>query len=95
MSDIENVINDLNVAKIILCNTQMLTPEMCVRIGQAVTSALDLLKEQKAIVRCKYCKHKTRGICNKIEFWECNHIRYEKTKCGVSDDWFCADGERR
>jgi hypothetical protein len=30
-----------------LCNPQMLTPEMCVRIGQAITSAIDLLKEQE------------------------------------------------
>ena len=47
MNATERVINDLNVAKIILCNSQLLTPEMCVRIGQAITSAIDLLTEQK------------------------------------------------
>ena len=46
------------------------------------------------IVRCKDCKHRTRRICENIEFWECNHLRYEIAKCGVTDDWFCADGER-
>ena len=43
---VTEVINDLNVAKRILCNPQMLTPEMCVRIGQAINSAIELLKEQ-------------------------------------------------
>ena len=47
------------------------------------------------IVRCKDCKHRERRICNNIELWECNHIRYELVKCGVTDNWFCADGERR
>ena len=46
--DREKVINDLNVAKHILCNPQMLTPEMCISIGQAITSTLDLLKAQEA-----------------------------------------------
>lgn len=47
MSATERVINDLNVAKLILCNPQVLTPEMCVKIGQAINSAIDLLTEQK------------------------------------------------
>ena len=54
---------------------------------------VEITKEQHEIVRCKDCKHRTRRICNNIEFWECNHIRYELAKCGVTDDWFCADGE--
>lgn len=48
MTEVERVINDLNVAKLMLCNPQMLTPEMCIRIGQIVTNAIDLLKEQEA-----------------------------------------------
>ena len=48
MSATEKVINDLNVAKLMLCNPQMLNPEMCVRIGQAINSAIDLLTEQRA-----------------------------------------------
>ena len=78
---------------------------------QLVHDALELLKEliderhyyeewkegygSKEIVRCKDCKHRTRRICNNIELWECNHIRYELVKCGVTDNWFCADGERK
>ena len=36
---------------------------------------------------CKDCKHRDK--------YECNHIVLGGTKCGVTDDWFCADGERR
>lgn len=43
MSATESVIKDLNIAKFILCNPQMLNPEMCIRIGQAINSAIDLL----------------------------------------------------
>lgn len=39
------------------------------------------------VVRCKDCKHRDR--------YECNHIRLGETKCGVTDDWYCADGERK
>lgn len=46
MSATERVINDLNVAKLMLCNPQILTPETCVRIGQTINSAIDLLKEE-------------------------------------------------
>lgn len=49
MPDRDSVINDLNVAKLILCNPQMLTPEMRIRSGQAITSAIALLKEQEAV----------------------------------------------
>lgn len=49
MNSTEKVINDLNVAKRILFNPQMLTPEMCVKIGQAITSAIALLKEREPI----------------------------------------------
>lgn len=39
------------------------------------------------VVRCKDCKHRNG--------YECNHIMLGNTKCGVTDDWFCADGERK
>jgi len=63
MSKTEGVINDLNVVKITLCNPQMLlTQEMRVRIGRVITSATDLLKEQKTentgscrVFQCKKC----------------------------------------
>lgn len=51
--------------------------------------------DMRPLVLCKDCKHRTRRICNNIELWECEHIRYKQTKCGVTDDWFCADGEAR
>lgn len=51
MSETEKAIENLNTAKLILCNPQMLTPEMCIRIGQAVTDAIELLKEREAIVK--------------------------------------------
>ena len=47
MTDRDSVISDLSVAKLILCNPQMLTPKMCIRIGQAITSSIFLLKEQE------------------------------------------------
>ena len=39
------------------------------------------------VVRCKDCKNRNR--------YECDHFRLGETKCGVTDDWYCADGERR
>ena len=42
-----SVINDLNIAKRILCNPQMLTPETRVRIGQSVTNAINLLTRRE------------------------------------------------
>ena len=39
------------------------------------------------VVRCKDCKHR--------DHYECNNIMLGKTRCGVTDDWFCADGERK
>ena len=48
MSETEKAIRNLNTAKLILCYPQMLTPEMCIRIGQVVTDAIELLKEQEA-----------------------------------------------
>ena len=47
MNATERAINDLNTAKLILCNPQMLTPEMCVKIGHAINSAIDLLTKQE------------------------------------------------
>ena len=49
MSETERVIDDLNVSKLMLCNPKMLTSEMCVRIGQAINGAIDLLKEPEAV----------------------------------------------
>ena len=48
------------------------------------------------VVRCKDCKHSykvVRGKFSNGEEWtstECHLLRMN-----ISDDWFCADGERR
>jgi len=65
-----------------------------------VHHALNVIAElpiirQPEIVRCKDCKHRTSWVCNNLEFWECEHLRYELVKWGVTDDWFCADGKRK
>lgn len=39
------------------------------------------------VVRCKDCKHRNE--------YECNKLSHSGTKVGVTDDWFCADGERK
>ena len=49
MIDREKVVSDLNTSKRILCYPQMLNPEMCIKIGLAITDAIDLLKEQEAV----------------------------------------------
>ena len=54
MSETEKAIENLNTAKLILCNPQMLTPEMCIRIGQVITDAIVLLKKQDEEVRAAY-----------------------------------------
>lgn len=73
MSTTEKVINDLNVAKLMLCNPQMLDPEMCVRIGQTITSAIDLLTEQEAreLIIDEWREWKANPNRNPIcELWE-------------------------
>ena len=73
MSATEKIINDLNTAKLILCDPGMLTPEMCIRIGQAITSAIVMLKEHEihelTIDEWKEWKNnpKRNPIC---ELWE-------------------------
>ena len=48
----------------------------------AMVAAIKLLKEQEEVVRCVDCKHYMTIHCN------CGG-------CFISDDWYCADGERR
>lgn len=65
----------------------------------------NLVKRQKTIdavsvVRCKDCKHRYKMACHEAEFYECSHIGLTSktgkiTHVGVTDDYFCADGERR
>ena len=85
MSDVKEVVNALEMSykysNVDEDNT--LVPQ------RIVLNAIDLLKEQKAIVRCKDCKHGARIVqTGMLPFIIC---------CGVDHDldWFCADGERR
>lgn len=95
MNATEKVINDLNVAKLTLCHPQMLNPEMCVRIGQAITSAIVLLKEQEPVkavadgedsYRCNNC-----GTLIGWDEWEPGGIGEVKYKfcpeCGMAVKW--------
>jgi hypothetical protein len=54
----------------------------CIGCDIVMRDAIALLKEQEAVVRCKDCKHYMTIHCN------CGG-------CFISDDWYCADGERR
>ncbi len=51
--DREKVINDLNMSVCMLCNPEMLTPEMRIRIGQAINNATKLLEEQEPVIPIK------------------------------------------
>lgn len=51
------------------------------------SDGVDCYIKRGEIVRCKDCKHR--------EEYECNNIMLGGTKCGVTDDWYCADGERK
>jgi len=56
-----------------------------------IDDALALLKEQPDIVRCKDCEHCfVEGFVHERNVCEL-HPEIENP----SDDWFCADGERR
>ena len=45
----EKIIENMNIAKAILCNPNMITPEMSIKIGQTISDAISLLKEQEPI----------------------------------------------
>lgn len=59
---------------------------------EALSEAIRVLSAQKD--KCHYAKIVRCGECKHREQYECNHIMLGETKCGVTDDWFCADGER-
>ena len=57
----------------------------------AMENAVRLLKEQEAVVRCKYCKH--GRICNNLILGKI--VDCPKGTPHIHNlDWFCADGER-
>lgn len=47
MKDREKIIKNLSIAKQILIYPQMPSREMCIRIGQAISAAIALLKEKE------------------------------------------------
>ena len=54
-------------------------------IDKTRKDALELLKGQQEIVRCKDCQHHFRDQCTNMD-----GACYQSF---VGDDWFCADGE--
>ena len=75
---------ELEVSHYLLCEkeSETITLEELNEIANRLPSA-DVVDA----VRCKDCKHREKN--------ECNNIVLGSTKCGVYDEWFCADGERR
>ena len=55
------------------------------------TDALELLKEQQAIIRCKDCKYGYKDEASK----SLGTVQCAKMDCFKLDNWFCADGERK
>ena len=53
------------------------------RQDRVIADAIELLKEQPQVVRCKDCK--------KRDSWECWQYFFGRIK--IPDDWYCADGE--
>ena len=86
--DREKIIENMNIAKTILCNPNMITPEMCIKIGQTISDTLSLLKEQEAVApipptdesdlwKCGNCNH---------QLFRCTHQRYCEM-CGREVKW--------
>ena len=85
MPDRDSIINDLYVAKRIICNPQMHTPEMCIRIGQSITSAIALLKEQGHMTPEEF----KDGLLKMFSsIWECeiDHPMFQDTIGELMDD---------
>ena len=90
MEDIDKVIrcleiclNDSNVCGIMCekCQYESDYHRHCHEILMA--AALELLKEQQQIVRCKDCRYRGNSL----------NCLLESEGLTVPDDWFCADGE--
>ena len=71
MIDRKKVISDLSASKRILCYPQMLTPEIRIKIGYAISDAIDLLKEQEAVKPKLVGENMWRcGKCDALLGWE-------------------------
>lgn len=83
MTDVKKVIEDLIIAKCILISPQPLSREMCIRIGQAISAAVTLLKEPEPVepIPCN----------NSGWFFKCG-------ACGGSINWkdkYCSECGRK
>ena len=67
---------------------QFFTPKHLEDIAQWSNDALNLLKEQETVVRCKDCRWRSNHGATSTKWLPCMDNRYD-------DDWFCADGERK
>lgn len=89
MTSYEETVANLKEAYAILCGGSEhdvgLSAYSAFRCQCAVKDALELLKAQEAVARCKDCK-----------YWH-DSIRCQMYSEGMEtgEDWFCADGERR
>lgn len=43
----EKIMENMNIAKAVLCNPNIVTPEMCIKIGQTISAAIALLRMQE------------------------------------------------
>lgn len=76
------------------CNYDNYEYNKCVE--KLLWDALELLKEQETVVRCKDCKHSTltfNGDCKYCDL--CTDDNGFLVERNTSGDWYCADGERR
>ena len=90
MTDIENVISNLELNIRWICDNPAHQFPGYGNVETAMRDAMELLKEKPQIVRCKDCKHymwpegTEKGDC----FIKMGYFP-------VSEDWYCADGEQK
>lgn len=93
MSKLEKVIKGVHDARRYFEDREWVDKSVGVHID-ALNDALDLLKEQEAVVRCKDCKYWSAERIN--DFNKCRRwINVGVKNFATMGDWFCADGERR
>lgn len=90
----------MNIAKAVLCNPNIVTPEMCIKIGQIISDALSLLKEQNNCENCAIAIEDRQPVirCKDCEYYDPEHIDEECrlfNNFTTEPDWFCADGKKR
>lgn len=87
------IINAEKVLKDIIEAYEQEYPTATGAFDEFVTKIIpNIIKNQPAvdavpIVRCQKCEHRKE--------YECDNIRLGDMKCGISDNWFCADGKEK